>query len=268
MGLLYIPPEIVLFIYQGLNTTTDAYNFALSCKSAYNVFYDPYYRGKIFQSILNNLIAAAAPSRAWLEACFGANTLWQPTESDIDGLVHDRTREFLLNVGFPAFKLQGIAFESSQLTKEARSSPKHYILTDDNELEIHQMPCSLAQCSDIYFHIGNVNDCMVMVDADEGDVWLWEPDHVRYGGAGFYIYDCPWRNTVAWSLDSFAMLFGAVVALVQDLRAAPWRSSSWGLQARRDLLDELRERINECDYVVAEDISGFWYHLFKDLREE
>lgn len=52
MGLLHIPPEIVLLIYQGLNTTTDAYNFAQSCRSAYIVFCDPYCRSKIFQSIL------------------------------------------------------------------------------------------------------------------------------------------------------------------------------------------------------------------------
>ncbi|KAE8143465.1 hypothetical protein BDV38DRAFT_67519 [Aspergillus pseudotamarii] len=217
----------------------------------------------------NNIIRAAAPNRIWLEACFGVNTLWKPTESDLEGLDHARTREFLLNVGFPAFELYGIPFESLHLTQDPESSMKHYILTDKNELEMHPTPsCPLAQCSDIYFHVGNVNDCMVMVDAVDGDVWLYEPHYVRYAGAGFYIYDCPWQNTVAWSLDSFAMLLGMVVAVVQDLRSAPWRSSSWGLQARRYMLDKLRKQMNECDYVVAEDISGFWHGLFKNLRGE
>ncbi|OGM47680.1 hypothetical protein ABOM_004298 [Aspergillus bombycis] len=263
MGLLDLPSEIVLLVYQRLDSTREVYYFSQSCMYAYNVFGVPHNRDKIFRSTLNNMLSAAAPNRAWLEACFGANTLWKPTAS-LDGLVHDRTREFLLNVGFPAFKLPGITFESIHLTQHA-----HYILTDENELEMHQTPsCSLAQCTDIYFHIGTVNDCMVMVDGVDGDVWLYEPDYLRYGGAGFYLYDCPWRNTVAWSLDSLAMLLGMVAAVVQDLSDTPWGPSSWGFEARKCMLDALRERINECDYVVAEDISGFWGDLFQNLMEE
>ncbi|KAB8265367.1 SUKH-4 immunity protein-domain-containing protein, partial [Aspergillus pseudonomiae] len=268
MGLLELPSEIILLVYQGLNLTSDAYYFSQSCKYAYNVFSVPHNRGKILRSILNNMLSAAAPNRAWLEACFGANTLWRPTDNPV-GLDHDRTREFLLNVGFPAFKIHGIPFESTHLAQHANNSLKHYVLTDENELEMHHTPsCPLAQCTDIYFHFGTVNGCMVMVDGVDGDVWLYEPDYHPYAGAHFYIYDCPWRNTVAWSLDSLAMLLGMVAAVVQDLRDASWKSASWGSEARKCILDLLREHINGCDYVVAEDISGFWGDLFKNLMEE
>ncbi|KAE8376959.1 hypothetical protein BDV26DRAFT_264590 [Aspergillus bertholletiae] len=266
MGLRDLPLEIIVLVYQRLDSTRDAHYLAQSCKLSYIVFNVPYNRGKIFESILDNIISAAAPSKAWLEACFGANTLWQITESDLDGLVHGRTRDFLLNVGFPAVKLDGMAFESTYLTQDPESNLKHYVLTDENDLEMHlASSCPPTRCDDIYFHFGNVNECKIMVDAEYGDVWLYEPDHLRYAGAGHYFYDAPWNNTVAWSLDSFAMLLGMVVVVARDLRAAPWRSFPWGFEARKQILDTLRARINECDYVVAEDTSGFWDDLFEKL---
>ncbi|KAJ6063968.1 SUKH-4 immunity protein-domain-containing protein [Penicillium canescens] len=194
--------------------------------------------------------------KVWLEDRFGAGSLWQPEESDIPSALTDSgARTFLTTVGFPAVKLQSAGFDSTHLTKDAGPLEPY----DADELYGERFPDDDSPPTNLCFHFGSVSEWMIMVGGEDGDVCHYDP-------AGWDHAD-GYQGMIAGSLKSFAVLLGMLAEVAErlDMVADRFSEDEEREEARKVILDSLRERMVEYDNCVEEG-SKFWDNIFEGLE--
>ncbi|KAE8316308.1 SUKH-4 immunity protein-domain-containing protein [Aspergillus transmontanensis] len=248
-GFLSLPTELIFEVYCSLDTIGDAYFLSQTCQQTYSIFSRPQSQPRIFESIIDNIIHDAAPTKAWLEEQFGPGSLWQPTEAELPvDLTDKETIEFLLDVGFPSVNLPRMGFESTDLKKFAGEGERIYGCT---AYDLYTMfdPDDFSEVPALSFCFGDLNYQLAKLNNKNSVIFLYEP------GAGHYM-DCN-KGSVAFGLDSFAVLLGMVVAVTKDLRKASPDICPKELERRAEVL-------GDYDFLADED-SEFWDELFSNL---
>jgi hypothetical protein len=194
--------------------------------------------------------------KVWLEDRFGAGSLWQPEESDIPSALTDSgTRKFLTTVGFPAVKLPCAGFDSTHLTKDAGPLEPY----DADELYGERFPDDDSLPTNLCFHFGSVSEWMMMVSGEDGDVSHYDPSGWDHADG--------YQGMIAGSLGSFAVLLGMLAEVAErlDMVTNGLSKDKEREEARKAILDRLRERMVEYDGCVEEG-SKFWDDVFEGLE--
>jgi hypothetical protein len=158
-------------------------------------------------------------------------------------------------VGFPAVKLQCAGFDSTHLTKDAGPLEPY----DADELYGERFPDDDSPPTNLCFHFGSVSEWMVMVGGEDGDVSHYDP-------AGWDHAD-GYQGMIAGSLRSFAVLLGMLAEVAErlDMVSDRFSEDEEREEARKAILDRLRERMVEYDDCVEEG-SKFWDSIFESLE--
>ncbi|MEV3935930.1 SUKH-4 family immunity protein [Glycomyces sp. NPDC049804] len=186
------------------------------------------------------------PERAWLEARFGADSLWRPAAADLPPeLTDEASREFLTTIGFPAATIDLIAFRSTSL---ADGEAMHAF--DADELFGRRQPDDDAPPSTFCFWVGTWWDQELMLDAATGGVDHYDPSGWDHGEG--------YQGPAAASLAALAGQLG----LLSERREA---LASDDTEVRDAAVADLRDRLREFD--AAADESSFWNAVFEHLSE-
>ncbi|KAF7591413.1 hypothetical protein BBP40_001574 [Aspergillus hancockii] len=193
---------------------------------------------------------ALKPSKRWMEAHFGVHSLWQPIESDLPANLTDvATRSFLTAVGFPAIKLRAIGWDSTHL----KTSVGPLDAWDADELYGLRCPDDDSPPVNFAFHLGSVDQWMVMVGGEDGDVAHYDPDGWDHADG--------YQGLIATSLGRFAGLLWMLSEVVQRLGPIPDEEE----EAWKAVMAKLRERMIEYDDCVEEG-SKFWDGIFESFE--
>ncbi|MFF7650541.1 SUKH-4 family immunity protein [Streptomyces sp. NPDC007983] len=187
------------------------------------------------------------PDAAWLEARFGAGSLWRPDEADLPAeLAHQESREFLTTVGFPAVEIGLIGFDSTHLRDPQR---RHTFDADEvygrRRPDDHSPPENFCFCFCLHY------EDMLMLDAAAGDIDHYDPNGWDHGQG--------YKGTVASSLHSLAVLLGLLAERAEAIDALEDED------ARATAVEELRERMIAFDAYVEE--APFWDEVFEYLAD-
>ncbi|GAA2156155.1 MULTISPECIES: SUKH-4 family immunity protein [Glycomyces] len=186
----------------------------------------------------------AGPGSAWLEARFGAGSLWRPVAAALPAeLTNPAAREFLTAVGFPTVKLGLIDFDSTSLAANEDMHP-----FDADELYGRRYPDDDSPPRNFCFWVGTWWDQELMLDAAGGGVDHYDPSGWDHGEG--------YRGPAAVSLAALAGQLGSL---------AERREALEDLRRRDAALVELRERLRDFD--ADADESSFWNAVFEHLSE-
>ncbi|OJJ41101.1 hypothetical protein ASPWEDRAFT_244996 [Aspergillus wentii DTO 134E9] len=170
--ILDCPHEILIWIYLRLECITDALHLSRSCRQLHHILNRPHDRLNIFLSIINNIPTPTRPDNGWMKSHFGIDSIWQPTESDFPrDLTDPDTRSFLTTVGFPAMKLKMSGFDSTHLKDRGLLQA-----FDADELYGLRYPDDDSPPTNFAFHFASLDQWMVMVGGEDGEVALYDPD--------------------------------------------------------------------------------------------
>ncbi|MCU7826349.1 hypothetical protein [Kitasatospora sp. DSM 101779] len=125
--------------------------------------------------------AARQPTTAWLESCFGPNTVCRPTGAELpEELGNAGVRDFLTAVGVPAVRLSLVDWGSAGLPQKGMWAEDPDELYGDRTPDDDSPPVCPA------YGIGTYGLKHRMVRGDTGVVEIYDPegwDHARgYGG--------------------------------------------------------------------------------------
>lgn len=191
--------------------------------------------------------APLVPDAGWLEARFGAGSLWRPAAADLpEELVHRESREFLTTVGFPAVLIDVIGFDATHLLAED-DDPLHAF--DADELYGNRYPDDDSPPVNFCFSVGSWSDQMLMLDGRHGGVNHYDPNGWDHG-AGY-------KGLAAWSLPDLAVLLGLIAECREELDAD---DDAVRAAAAVGVLDRMRVH----DAVVGE--SPFWEAVFEEFE--
>ncbi|POX57282.1 hypothetical protein C3489_00790 [Streptomyces sp. Ru71] len=185
------------------------------------------------------------PTAEWLEERLGAGSLWRPNGADLPPeLTDERSREFLLNVGFPAVDLDAVGIDTRHLRGEDALDP-----FDADEIYGRRYPDDHSPPENFCFTVALWGDQHLMLEAADGGITHYDPNGWDHADG--------WQGPAADSLPSLAVL----LALIAE--------SSDGLAAEDDAVRaaavaEVRERLIGHDLFV--DDSGFWDGVFEYLE--
>ncbi|WP_063736011.1 SUKH-4 family immunity protein [Streptomyces sp. RTd22] len=188
------------------------------------------------------------PDAAWLEARFGAGSLWRPAEADLPAELTDQeSREFLTTVGFPAVTIDAIRFDSTHLRDAER---RHTF--DADELYGRRYPDDHSPPESFCFCFGLRYEDMLMLAGALGDIDLYDPNGWDHGRG--------YKGTVASSLPSLAVLLGLLAERAEAIEAIEDDE-----EARAEAVGELRARMTAFDAYVED--APFWDEVFEYLAE-
>jgi len=188
------------------------------------------------------------PDTAWLEARFGAGSLWRPAEADLPAELTDpASREFLTTVGFPAVTIDAIRFDSTHLRDAER---RHTF--DADELYGRRYPDDHSPPENFCFCFGTHYEDMLMLAGALGDIDHYDPNGWDHGEG--------WKGTVASSLPSLAVLLGLLAERAEAIEAIEDDE-----EARAEAAGELRARMTAVDPSVED--APFWDEVFEYLAE-
>ncbi|MFI0814978.1 SUKH-4 family immunity protein [Streptomyces sp. NPDC021098] len=184
------------------------------------------------------------PDAAWLEARFGAGSLWRPAESELPEELTDRaSREFLTTIGFPAVEIGLIGFDSTHLRDPGR---RHTF--DADEVYGRRRPDDHSPPENFCFCFGLHYEDMLMLDAAAGDIDHYDPNGWDHGEG--------YKGTVADSLPSLAVLLGLLAERAEAIEALEDDE-----EARARAVEELRAKMADFDAYVED--APFWDEMFE-----
>ena len=187
------------------------------------------------------------PDAAWLEARFGAGSLWRPDEAELPAEIPDKaSREFLTTVGFPAVEIGPIGFDSTHLRDAER---RHTF--DADELYGRRYPDDHSPPENFCFCFGLHYEDMLMLDAAAGDIDHYDPNGWDHGEG--------YKGTVASSLPSLAVLLGLLAERAEAIEEIDDED------ARAAAVEELREKMTAFDVYVED--TPFWDEVFEYLAD-
>ncbi|RNG16679.1 SUKH-4 family immunity protein [Streptomyces botrytidirepellens] len=188
------------------------------------------------------------PDAAWLEARFGAGSLWRPTEADLPAELTDRaSREFLTTVGFPAVTIGLIGFDSTHLRDAER---RHTF--DADEVYGRRRPGEYVPPENFCFCFGRLHEDMLMLAGALGDIDHYDPNGWDHGEG--------YKGTVASSLPSLAVLLGLLAERAEAIDAIEDDE-----EARAEAVGKLRAEMTAFDAYVED--APFWDEVFEYLAE-
>ncbi|KAJ5869602.1 hypothetical protein N7455_004543 [Penicillium solitum] len=192
---------------------------------------------------------------SWLEAHFGAGSLWKPTESELPARLTDAaTRRFLTTVGFPLVQCTGIQWDPSGLKKSVDAGVELYAY-DADEIFGRRWADDDSPPVNFCYNFGCVGgDVVVMVDAEDGLII-----HYDLGGYG----DQADRGLIAGSLPSLLVLLGTINMVIKRIGEAPQGLSCEAFEnLRRTIFCQVYKIMADYDDCFEGD-SRFWNGLLE-----
>ncbi|MFD7459313.1 MULTISPECIES: SUKH-4 family immunity protein [unclassified Streptomyces] len=187
------------------------------------------------------------PDAVWLEERLGAGTLWRPDEADLPAELTDaESREFLLEVGFPAVRLDVAGID----TRHVRHKDGLEAF-DADEIYGNRYPDDDSPPENFCFAVATSGDQHLMLDAADGGITHYDPNGWDHGQG--------WQGPAADSLPVLAVLLGLIAESSDALR-------SDDDAVRTAAVTDLRERMIRRDLNV--DDSAFWDEIFENLGWE
>ncbi|MFD5396047.1 SUKH-4 family immunity protein [Streptomyces sp. NPDC127097] len=183
------------------------------------------------------------PDTAWLEERFGTGSLWRPAEDELPAeLTHQRSREFLTTVGFPAVRIAAIGFDATHLRTDDGDALHAF---DADELYGERYPDDDSPPVNFCFSVGSCGEQLLMLDGEYGGIDHYDPsgwDH----GAGH-------QGAAASSLPGLAVLLGLIAERSDELTADDRATARAAVAALRELM---------CGHDTAVGESPFWHTAF------
>ncbi|MGW2630361.1 SUKH-4 family immunity protein [Streptomyces chattanoogensis] len=189
------------------------------------------------------LAAAKAPTAEWLESCFGAGSLWRPTEAELPERLEDgESRTFLTTIGFPAVHLAFVDFDSTSLRRKGLWEE------DPAELFGERRPDDDSPPERYAYGLGEQYAINLMLMGDTGSIQLYDPngwDHAA-GHAG-------------WAADGLPAITGALGLLARYEDRLTGDDAAAALEEFRSLLAALEPGLEPC---------RFWDNIFDVIEDE
>ncbi|GAA4072217.1 SUKH-4 family immunity protein [Streptomyces shaanxiensis] len=185
------------------------------------------------------------PDAAWLEERLGEGSLWRPDEADLPAeLTHAGSREFLLNVGFPAVELEVVGIDTRHLRDEDGMEP-----FDADEIYGERYPDDDSPPKNFAFTVATWSDQHLMLGAADGGITHYDPNGWDHGAG--------WKGLAADDLPRLAVLLGLIAESSKALESADDA-------VRAAAVTDLRERMIDQEPYV--DDSAFWDEIFEHLE--